>query len=261
MHIFRYLLLLIIAVTSSANAGELVTLDTREGVTQSFLLLTPENPVAAVVLFAGGGGVLRLADNGRIRTTKNNFLVRTRKYYHDAGFLVAVIDAPSDHQRGQGMRGGFRDTAEHAGDIAAVVGYVRKLNDVPIWLVGTSRGTESVANVAIRHPSLLDGIVLTASMSVENNSGVSLPEMQLDKVIASVLIVTHEDDQCWLTPPDDAGFIKDSLTNAKEVEIKTFRGGYPAESDDCKGRSAHGFFGIETTVTDAIIGFIRQRIL
>jgi len=51
-------------------------------------------PVASVILFTGGQGVLQL--------TRGNFLVRNRRRFAEHGFLVAVVDVPSDHKTGYG---------------------------------------------------------------------------------------------------------------------------------------------------------------
>ncbi|MSP81081.1 MAG: hypothetical protein EXR02_08505 [Rhodospirillales bacterium] len=40
----------------AAIADEIVTVKTREGVTQSFTLLAPDRPVASVILLPGGNG-------------------------------------------------------------------------------------------------------------------------------------------------------------------------------------------------------------
>lgn len=242
----------------SLYAEELIQLPTRDGVTQSFLLSTVEQPRASVILFPGGGGYMKLREDGRIRWGKNNFLVRIREFFSSAGFNIAVFEAPSDHHQRGGMKGGFRATGAHADDIAAVVAYLREKATAPVWLVGTSRGTESAANAAVRNSSLVDGIVLTASMSEENNNGIALPEMELDKVTVPVFLATHEDDACWVTPPQGSEVIKSALVNSKQVELKTYRGGLEARADDCKGLSAHGFYGVEEEVIRDINSFIKQ---
>lgn len=43
--------------TNDAKAAEVVSLDTRSGVKQKFILIKPDRPVAAVILFAGGDGL------------------------------------------------------------------------------------------------------------------------------------------------------------------------------------------------------------
>jgi hypothetical protein len=92
------LALLLLALVGAAPPGsdELVSLDTRTGVTQPLLLIRPAGaPAASVVLFAGGHGHLALSSSG-MGWGHNNFLVRNRHRFAERGLLVAVVDAPSD---------------------------------------------------------------------------------------------------------------------------------------------------------------------
>src|SRR5262245_14240888 len=101
MRLLGSLLLIAGAVWSAAaQAAEPRAIDvpTRAGVTQRFLLLSPEKPKAAVILFAGGHGGLQIQSDGKIKWGAGNFLVRTRERFVDQGLMVAVIDAPSDRQ-------------------------------------------------------------------------------------------------------------------------------------------------------------------
>ena len=80
------------------GAEEIVTLPTRDGATQSFLLLQPEavRPQAVAVLFPGGGGNIRLrSEEGKIKFGPNNFLVRSREEFVRHAVVAAVMDAPS----------------------------------------------------------------------------------------------------------------------------------------------------------------------
>lgn len=252
--------MIVVSLSSlSLSATELVKLSTRDGVSQSFLYSRAERAHASVILFAGGHGNLKLQDDGTIGWGTNNFLLRSREYFINAGCNVAVFDAPSDHQGRDGMLGGFRNSEEHAVDIAATVKYLRAQSNVPVWVVGTSRGTESVANVAVRSPLVADGVVLTSSMSVKNDKGFALPELELNKVTVPVLLTVHEDDACWVTPPEGSEAVKAALVNAKRLELKRYHGGLPARTDACKALSAHGFYGIEEEVVRDIVSFIRQR--
>jgi len=253
-------LILSIAPTSFAFAEKLVSVMSRPEITQPFLFEKHPSPLASVILFPGGRGFMKLKSDGKIRAHKTNFLVRTRALYKAAGFSVAVFEAPSDYQDSDGMFGGFRYSDEHAEDIAAVVRYLRQQADVPVWLIGTSRGTESATNAAVRRPSLPDGIVLTASMSEENGKGYALPEMELSKILVPVMLLGHKADQCWVTPVDGMQVIKKGLKNARQVVVKEVRGGRPADSLECAGLSAHGFYGIEAEVVDNITAFIHQHI-
>jgi hypothetical protein len=89
-------LLTLSAPCVNALEEELRTIPTRPGVTQHFLLIRPnDKPGATVILFAGAHGRLALSPQG-IGWGSSNFLVRNRERFAREGFLVAVIDAPSD---------------------------------------------------------------------------------------------------------------------------------------------------------------------
>ena len=120
-------------------APKVVDIPTRPGVSQRMLVLSPQAPKAAVILFPGGHGGLQILPNGAFNWGNGNFLVRTRQLFADQGLLVAVVDAPSDRQSPPYLSG-FRQRPEHAADIKAVIAWVRKQANVPVWLVGTNPG-------------------------------------------------------------------------------------------------------------------------
>lgn len=92
--------------------------------TQRFLYLAPENPAAAVILFAGGHGGLQMLQNGSLKWGELNFLVRTRQLFAKNGLSVAVIDAPSDRQVVPFLAG-FWQRQEHVADIKAVIAWLK----------------------------------------------------------------------------------------------------------------------------------------
>ena len=202
--------------------------------------------------------MLDIQGSSDINWGNNNFLVRTREKFVDKGFIVAVVDAPSDHQIKPGMLFGFRDSDEHITDIDHVIAYLKKQATLPVWLVGTSRGTESAANIAIESKQNPHGLILTSSMSVENNKGTAVTEMELEKITMPTFIVAHEDDGCHVTPPEGAQEIKEMLTNSKNAEIKMFSGG-DETGKPCKAMSYHGFLEIEDAVVNAISKFIKSN--
>lgn len=249
-------------LSASAMEEKLVTLKTRPGIEQKYLLIKPDKPVASVILFAGGKGALGLyevAGDVEMNWGEGNFLVRTRDMFAEQGLMVAVVDAPSDQQSKKGMLGGFRNSEEHVTDIDAVIKDLRSRLNIPVWLVGTSRGTESSANIAIHSKQHPDGLVLTSSMSVENAKGTAVTEMALDKVTVPTLLVAHTRDACKKTPPEGAEEIKNMLTNASKVEVKMFSGGDEPLSKPCKAKSYHGFLGIESEVVKYIADFIKKK--
>lgn len=92
--------------------------------------------------------------------------MRTRQGFAKHGLIVVTVDAPSARQGKKGMLGGFRSSQDHVRDTDAVIAELHELADVPIWLVGTSRGTEPVTNIAIASQQRPHGLVLTSSMTV-----------------------------------------------------------------------------------------------
>jgi len=252
--VIRFLLLTLVVFSVNANE-KLITLDSRQAVTQQILIEQPNNPIANLVLFAGGKGKIKL-NNGKYKNNKN-FLVRSRQLFIDRGFTTILIDAPSDKQGKLGMLKGFRNSQEHIQDIEAVIDYIKSLNNNPVWLIGTSRGTESVAYVAVNLNDQIDGVVLTSSISKTNNKGTSVTDLALERITVPVLAIHHKQDKCKVTKPRVVEDIKRKSYNASRVEIKLFNGGdKPISGNPCQAMTYHGYLGIEKDVIKYISNFI-----
>lgn len=241
----------------------LETISLPRGAKQSFILMKPEKPVAALLLFAGGHGSLNLTSATTMKWGAGNFLVRARRHFVDQGFLVVVLDAPTD-QRG-GMSAIFRMSQNHASDIGAVVQHVRKLADVPVWMVGTSMGTFSSARGAIGVAGV-NGLVLTSTLTrsdpkwaIKNTHPDGVASMALGQVKVPTLIMSHVKDGCEKTPAGDSAKLKARLTSSPRVEVKLLDGGSPAKSDPCEAFAPHGFFGIEKQAISEIAAFIKAK--
>ena len=250
----RYILLLLTLILSTAQA-DIATLDTRSGVTQKILIEQPNNPVANLILFAGGKGKIKL-NSSKYKSNKN-FLVRSRQLFIDKGFTTILIDSPSDKQGKLGMLKGFRNSQKHVQDIKAVISYIRSINNKPIWLVGTSRGTESAAYAAVHLNDKIDGLVLTSSISKTNNKGTSVTDLELSKITVPVLAIHHQQDECKTTKPRVLKDIKRKAYNSSRLQTKLFSGGdEPISSNPCQARTYHGYLGIENDVVSYIDSFI-----
>src|SRR5689334_10534199 len=253
------LLLTFALPASAASLGEDVrTVPTRQGVTESFLLLRPDGPpVASVIIFAGGDGNLALNPSG-LRQLQGDFLVRTRGRWVREGLLVAILDTPSDHPRGLWN---FRTTKEHAADVKQAIAAVRDLARAPVWLVGTSMGTLSAANGAARiGEGGPDGIVLTSSVTITSKiSYETVMHAGLEDIRVPVLVVHHKDDSCASSPYSGAEAIMKALKRAPAKELMAFEGGSPAISSPCEAKAAHGYLGIEPKVVSAIAAWIRAH--
>ena len=260
---FRVLVYLLCALFISNAwaqvAQRVVDIPTRPGVTQRIMLLSPDDPKAAVVLFPGGHGGLQIFPNGGFKWGEGNFLVRTREMFAAQGLLVAVVDAPSDRQSPPYLNK-FRQTPEHVADIKAVIAWLRQQAKVPVWLVGTSRGTQSAAFIATRLPPAEggpDGLVLTSTI-LSDNKGRPVPDMDLDKISVPVLVVHHKRDGCKHCAYTAIPGLMDKLSTAPRKELLTFDGGQD-RGDPCEAFAHHGFNGIEKDVVVKIAQWIEAR--
>lgn len=248
-------LLLVAGGRGAAAAEELIQLPTRPGVTQPFYLMTPPGPLAgSVILFTGGPGLLS-SDRKPVLRGKN-FLIRSREKFAAAGFLVASVDAPSDHPEGLDL---FRTSAEHAQDIAAVIAYLRQKAPVPVWLIGTSLGTISAASVAARlKTGGPDGLVLTSSIVASNRRiGAIQSTVNVDQVAIPTLVVHNEEDACAVCPFGAVPSLMGRFTRAPKKELMAVSGGSPPQGDPCGPFARHGYIGIEDEVVAKIAGWIK----
>jgi alpha/beta superfamily hydrolase len=239
----------------SGTTEAVVDLPTRPGVTQRLLIVAPAEPKAAVILFAGGHGGLQITPSGAFTWGQGNFLVRTRQLFADQGLLTVVIDAPSNRQSSPFLSG-FRQTTEHVADVKAVIAWIRTQANLPVWLIGTSRGTQSVAYLATELAGAggPDGIVLTSSILADNKSR-AVPAMPLDRIRIPVLVVHHELDGCRVCAFTDMPLLMDRLGNTPRKELLAFSGGLNV-GDPCEARAYHGFNGIEPEVVQRIAAWL-----
>lgn len=244
-----------------AGAQEIVTLPTRGSVTQSYFLTSaPKQLQAIAVLFPGSGGLIQLrSEGGQPRFAGGNFLVRSRAEFVKRGVIAAIIDAPSDQQGGWGMSDEFRLGAEHAADMSAVVDDLRqRLPNLPIFLIGTSRGTISAAALAVRLKQPLAGTVLTASMfrpagRQSKEPGPGLSKFAFASIQIPLLLAHHVSDQCSVTPYGDAASLSDKFP------LISVWGGLPPESGPCDARSQHGFLGKESETVEQIVNWMLKK--
>lgn len=254
-----FLLAVVLPLSAAWAADEEVrTIPARPGITESFLLLRPAGaPVASVIIFAGGDGNLAMTADG-IGQLQGNFLVRTRMRWVREGFLVAVLDQPSDRKNGLWN---FRTTAEHATDVKQAIAAMREIARAPVWLVGTSMGSLSAANAAARlTEGGPDGIVLTSSVTETSKmSYETTRHAGLGDIHGPTLVVHHKDDGCRASPYSGAEDILKALKRAPVKELMVFEGGSPAISAPCEAKAAHGYLGIEAKVVSAIGAWIRAH--
>ena len=251
--------LLASAAAAGAATEEVITIPTRPGVTVSYLLVRDPSatPKIVVVNFVGGFGAIDLGRRAAAGPVKfgpgTNFLIRVRGSFADADFADAIVDAPSD-QLPDGMRDEFRLGPEHSADIRAVIADLRKrFPDARFYLVGTSRGTVSVAALSVSLADVVQGAVLTSTLSVRDKVGATLTGFDFATIKIPLLLVHHRQDGCFASPYAGAERL------AKRFPLVSATGGNPPQSGPCEPQSAHGYFGLDAAVTSAVRAWMQGR--
>ena len=235
-----------------ASADSLVAMPTRPGVKVGWWMMERPGAAATLVLLPGGAGGIAFKD-GEPRST--NFLVRTRDLFAAQGFNVAVLGKPSDHDD---MDLAFRASAEAIEDLRVVATRLKREYKVPVWLVGTSRGTVSAAAAAAAlDPSIVAGIVLTSSITYSKNYP-AVPTLPLANVKVPVLVMHHKRDACKSCDPRDAPAIVERLVSSPRKELMIVDGGGGAHGDPCEPMHYHGYIGMEADAVQRIADWIRS---
>lgn len=247
----------LIAGFSTPASADLLTLQPRPGVELRLGVEARGNERAIVLLFAGGHGKLQLDESGMPRGLRGNFLIRARGQLAARGLGVVLVDAPSDHQGENGLTGA-RLASAHAAEIGMAVATIRQRFGKPVWLIGTSNGTVSVAGAAaqLQGAQAPDGVVFTSSITQPTRRNASVFGASLANYAGAALVVAHEGDECRATPAADAPRLLAALAGARPKKLLTFAGGSPPRSEPCEAFAQHGFLGIEAKVMNAIADFI-----
>ena len=254
----RALILIVgLLLTSPLWASSIVKdIPTRAGVTQRLLLLKPEQPVAVLVMFAGGERPLGIARDGRLAWGSASLLIRISPLFLHSGFSIAIVDMPSDQQSSPSSR--YGESAQQAQDTAAIIAFLRRDNPLPVWLIGSGSGAASVLNAAIRlQKNGADGIVLTSEVSAES-AGSLFPQLAKVRIPTLSMRKTHpcHPDQ----KIDSSGFIA-ALKNSPRAEELTVSTTVAADTDPCLTPPSHGYLGLEDLLVDKISRWIKALLL
>jgi pimeloyl-ACP methyl ester carboxylesterase len=204
-------------------------------------------PEAVAVLFNGGGGAVGLLQ--RIPRPGANFLVRSRDLFVGQRVATAVIDVPTDLNV---MSDVVRMGQRHADDVRTVVNALQKrFPRLPVFLVGTSRGTVSAAYAGAALQDTVAGVVLTSTVFNATRGGVGVSTFEWDSLRTRLLFVHHVDDACIATPYTMAQRVAAGRT------LISVHGGDAPRSDPCEAFSAHGYLGVEAPVVAAIVHWMR----
>ncbi|HEY8879487.1 MAG TPA: alpha/beta hydrolase [Roseateles sp.] len=243
----------VLAVAGGVQAaGERFDVATREGVVTPVFWEAAEGAKATVLLFPGGAGGFGQVEAGR--PGSRNFLVRSMGEFLARGYNVAIFGKPSDTPD---LGYPERISNAHMTDIRQVLKAVKQKSPLPVWLVGTSRGTVSATAAAIQLQGDIAGLVLTSSIVAWDKVG-TVPRQDLADLRVPVLVLHHAKDQCRQTLPRDVGYIVKGLSAAPVKKLVMVEGGADPTGDACEAFHWHGFIGMEAEAVKIITGWLDQ---
>lgn len=208
------------------------------------LFIPTQKAKAVVLLFPGGGGMLRLKDDG----ATNNFhtFVRSKNLWAQYGIDAVLVDTPYDLGNGRAHTRAIRD---HQQRILNVVRYYKEKLNLPIWIFGHSMGSVSVsefANGGRDQERLIAGVIVAGTFrTVSIDSDVNLP----------VLAIHHVQDGCVSTPFATSESVINSRLGKTPSQLISIDGGV-SEGDICGSKAYHGFNEKEPEVIKAAAQFI-----
>ena len=208
------------------------------------LLIPASAPKAIVLLFPGGGGMLRLQNDGS--STNDHTFVRSKKMWAQYGISGVLVDSPDNLGN---TRSNARYGNDHLQRMHEVVLYVKRKFNLPIWLFGHSMGTTSLtafANQGNAWNKDLAGLIFAGThISARLNSDITLP----------TLAIRHLLDDCQNTPNSSSREIIETRTKGVRAQLSIIEGGENSGAS-CTSTSHHGFNKQEAVLIETAATFI-----
>ena len=213
--------LLFACCSSVFAADQLVPVQPAGGDPFNYVLTTrsPATIAYGVILMPGGNGRLNphLEGVNIAMASGGNFLIRSRALFAGPQFVAASTDATTT-----------------PGRILAIADDLKKrYPDIAIYVIGTSRSTESTMRLA----PLLDGQV---AGFIHNSSMSGISGFDTRGLKSRQLVVLHKHDACRVTSPS-AGAANHNKYGTTLIEMD----GGKSTGDDCEAFAYHGYNGIE----------------
>jgi hypothetical protein len=234
-------------VFSSLASAQVFDVPYKDDPPTRTLFIPTQNAKAVVLLFPGGGGMLRLRDDGS--TTNFHTFVRSKNLWAQYGIDAVLVDTPYDLGNGRAHSRSIRD---HQQRILNVVRYYREKLNLPVWIFGHSMGTVSVTefmNGGKDQAKLVAGVIVAGtfrSASIDSD------------VLNPVLAIHHVGDGCASTPVNTSeSIIKNRPSNSASQYIPIDGG--VSEGDVCGSKAYHGFNEKEPEFIKAAAQFILKN--
>jgi hypothetical protein len=226
---------------------------------ESFIVTPTPTPTAIAILLPGGAGLIGLVPDGTgggtLDVNSHNFVVRNRYLFAGHNLDTITLDAATDFYLLANGLAGNEGSAAHVSDILTVISWARsKAPGLPVWIVGTSRGTGGAFVAGEYSPAQggPDGLVLAASVN-DTNDPDSLLAVNLAGITVPVLLINDAGSTCSIATSAGEKPVLKALKNSPRKSIESVLSGkLTALTDNCSSLSDHGFFGIEDTAVSDI---------
>ena len=196
--------------------------------TRTFLI-SAQKPKAVVLLFPGGGGMLRLKDDG---STKNQHtFVRSQELWAQYNIDAVLVDSPYD--LGDLRRSNLRGREDHLTRVAEVVNFYKTKTNLPIWIFGHSMGSSTATYYANKHfkDRPISGIIIAGTITTASLD---------DEVTLPVLAIHHRQDSCAGTPVSASSRVIEGRPPKLVSKLEIIDGGI-TEGGVCESFAYHGF--------------------
>jgi len=212
----------------------------------------PDVPLANLVVLPGGTGVFGLRTDGRGSADYFNTqtVSRNRDALVAAGISVVLVDTPLDMPDGISIQ--YRSTDAHMAEVREVLRAVRARDNLPTWVIGGSLGAIDAAVIALGEPSSTPfGLILVSPYE-------SVLSMNLGALRRPTLLLTHQQDSCIGTPPENAPRIMERLPSGTPSRHVQYTGGSPGSfGGGCDSTAYHGLGGLDTEFVAEITSWMR----
>jgi hypothetical protein len=228
--------------------GQVIDVPHQQDVPTRTLLVSVQNPKALVLLFAGGGGMLHLKDDGSTRN--QHTFVRSLDQWAQYQIDAVLVDTPYD--LGDLRRGDRRNEDDHLKRVGEVVSFYKIKTGLPIWIFGHSMGTSTATyfvNQLNEDSKKLTGIIIAGTVRTAALD---------DRVRLPVEAIHHKHDDCRGTPPSVSQDIISGRPKNYISRLEIIEGGI-SEGDICQSFAHHGFNQTEPELIKRAAQFILNQ--
>jgi predicted esterase len=219
------------------------------GTAPLYQLVEPKNSMN-LIFFNGGPGWW-----GNLNS--KNFLIRERMGFFEKGANIFLFPNSAKKQK---MSYDDRLGDEHINKIHKLVNEIRTINNLPIFLVGISRGAVSVGSYIAEYGKEVDGAILMSAIyfnsRITKRNSYSMQEVIGTKPETKILIIHHDSDGCKICQPSSAQDFYDNI-EGKEKTLLWVSGGQ-STGDPHGPFHHHGYEGVENKAINHLINWVKN---